>query len=31
MANSRTERELRRLRIDTQEDHLPPEQGGRQL
>ena len=31
MANSRTERELRRLRIDTQEDRLPPEQGGRQL
>ena len=31
MANSQTERELRRLCIDTQEDRLPLEQGGRQL
>ena len=31
MANSQTERELRQLCIDTQEDCLPPEQGGRQL
>ena len=31
MANPWTERELRRLRINTREDQLPPEQGGRQL
>ena len=31
MANSQTERELRPLRIDTQEDRLAAEQDGRQL
>ena len=31
MADARTQHELRRLRIDTREDQLEVQQGGRQL